>query len=189
MISIFLRVLRRLRQQYYRTRHPRLETGAGLTVKGKFIVRGPGRVVIGDRCEFDNATGRPNVLWTHSPEAIIQIGNDCYFNGVEINALTAITIRNRCLIADCLLMDTDFHSVYADRQTAGAVAKTAPIIISENVWIGNRSMILKGVSVGINSVIGAGAVVRTSVPANVVVIGNPHQIVKHLPGADEGLSE
>lgn len=137
--------------------------------------------MIGERCQFDNATGQPNVLWTHSPEAVIQIGDDCYLNGVEINAQTAITISNRCLVADCLFLDTDFHSVSINRQTAGAAAKTAPITIGENVWIGNRTLILKGVSVGANSVVGAGAVVRTSVPANVVVIGNPHQIVKHLP--------
>ncbi len=187
MKNLVSRVLRRVRHQYYKTRHSRLEVGPGFSVTGKLIVRGPGRIIIGANCKFDDATGSPNVLWTHSPDAVIQIGDNCYINGAEITAQTAITIQRSCLIADCLIMDTDFHSVYADRKASGA--RTAAVEIGENVWVGKRAMILKGVSVGTNSVIGAGAVVRTSVPANVVVIGNPHQIAKHLPAANADTPE
>lgn len=55
-----------------------------------------------------------------------------------------------------------------------------PIVIGNNVWIGGGAMVLPGVSVGENSVIGAGAVVTRDVPANVVVVGNPARVVKNL---------
>lgn len=55
-----------------------------------------------------------------------------------------------------------------------------PVIIEDNVWIGTRVIILSGVRVGCNSVIGAGAVVTKDVPPNCVVAGNPARIVKAL---------
>ncbi|HEX8899049.1 MAG TPA: DapH/DapD/GlmU-related protein, partial [Chthoniobacterales bacterium] len=58
--------------------------------------------------------------------------------------------------------------------------RSAPVIISDNVWIGMNAVILKGVTIGENSVVAAGAVVTKSVPANVVVAGNPAVITKQL---------
>ena len=55
-----------------------------------------------------------------------------------------------------------------------------PVIISNNVWIGMNATILKGVTIGENSVVAAGAVVTKSVPANVVVGGNPAIIIKEF---------
>jgi acetyltransferase-like isoleucine patch superfamily enzyme len=55
-----------------------------------------------------------------------------------------------------------------------------PVIISDNVWIGMNAVILKGVTIGENSVVAAGAVVTKSVPANVVVAGNPAVAVREL---------
>jgi acetyltransferase-like isoleucine patch superfamily enzyme len=58
--------------------------------------------------------------------------------------------------------------------------RTLPVIISDNVWIGMNAIILKGVTIGENSVVAAGAVVTKSVPANVVVAGNPAVVTKEL---------
>lgn len=55
-----------------------------------------------------------------------------------------------------------------------------PIVIGDNVWIGGGAIVLPGVSVGANSVIGAGSVVPRDVPANVVVVGNPARVVRNL---------
>jgi acetyltransferase-like isoleucine patch superfamily enzyme len=68
---------------------------------------------------------------------------------------------------------------YSDRPPRPPL-KTAPVIIEDNVWIGMNAVILKGVTIGENSVVAAGAVVSKSVPANVVVAGNPAVIVKEL---------
>ena len=58
--------------------------------------------------------------------------------------------------------------------------KTVPVKICDNVWIGMNAIILKGVTIGENSVVAAGAVVTKSVPANVVVAGNPAVVIKKL---------
>ncbi len=57
-----------------------------------------------------------------------------------------------------------------------------PIVIEDNVWIGGGAIVLAGVTVGLNSVVGAGAVVTKDVPPNVVVVGNPARIVRELGG-------
>jgi len=185
MTSLIARIVNyarsRLRVAFYRRRYPKAVLGRPLGVRGKLIIKGPGKVVVGRHCFFDVATGRPNIIQTFDPAATVTIGDGCFFNGVEIASQSSVTIGSRCIVADCLMMDTDFHSVEINRHDPAAFVKTGPIVIEENVWVGNRAIILKGVRIGENSVIGAGTVIRQSVPRNSVVIGNPQQIVKTLP--------
>jgi len=75
------------------------------------------------------------------------------------------------------ISDADWHGIY-DR--AEPVGKTKPIILEDNVWIGDSAIICKGVTIGANSIIGAGAVVTKNVPANSVYAGNPARLVKKL---------
>jgi tetrahydrodipicolinate N-succinyltransferase len=74
------------------------------------------------------------------------------------------------------LTDSDWHDVY----NRIAFGKTEPIDIANNVWIGDSAIVCKGVSIGENSVVGAGAVVANSIPANCIAAGNPARVVKHL---------
>ena len=55
-----------------------------------------------------------------------------------------------------------------------------PITIGDNVWLGGGAIVLPGVTIGDNSVIGAGSVVTRDVPANVVAVGNPARVIRHL---------
>jgi len=170
----------RLRVEFYRRLYPKAVLGQHLGVRGKLVITGPGKVVVGQHCFFDVATGQSNIIETFNPSAIVTFGDACYLNGLKIVSQSSVTIGSRCIIADCLIMDTDFHSVEVNRHDPEAVVKKGPVIIGDNVWIGYHATILKGVRIGENSVIGAGTVVRQSVPPNSVVIGNPQQIVKTL---------
>ena len=58
--------------------------------------------------------------------------------------------------------------------------KCKPIIIEDNVWLGINSSVLKGVTIGKNSVIGAGSVVTKNIPANVIAAGNPCRVIKKI---------
>ncbi len=74
-----------------------------------------------------------------------------------------------------MICDTDFHSIeYSYRlEKPDTHIRTAPVRICEGAFIGARSIILKGVTIGKHSVIGAGSVVTKSVPDNEIWAGNP----------------
>ena len=112
-------------------------------------------------------------------EGKITSGNDVLImNGVRVSSASEIVIGDDCMLANfCYLTDADWHDIYNRTQTVG---RTAPIVLEKGVWIGDSAIICKGVHIGENSIIGAGSVVRKDVPANVVVTGNPAQIVREL---------
>jgi len=124
-----------------------------------------------------------------------KIGDFTLLNGALIMADEHIEIGRHVLVSwNVGIADSDFHPLDAAQRRIDTLAlapfykdrpprpvlKTAPVIIEDNVWIGMNAVILKGVTIGENSVVAAGAVVSKSVPPNVVVAGNPAVIVKHL---------
>jgi acetyltransferase-like isoleucine patch superfamily enzyme len=96
-----------------------------------------------------------------------------------------ITIGNNVKIGgNCVFYDTDFHSLnYMDRREPGLDKqnkKSLPVIIESDVFIGAHSTILKGVTIGEGSIIGAGSVVSKSVPPKEIWAGNPASFIKSL---------
>ena len=110
----------------------------------------------------------------------ITIGNKIYFNrNVKIICYQSIEIGNDCLIGDLVHIydqDHNFSDIHALIRLQGY--KTKPVKIGNNVWIGAKATILKGVTIGDGAIIGANAVVVKDVPANAIVVGNPASIVK-----------
>lgn len=147
-------------------------------VNGPNVRLGHCATVIGD------VDKRVNIaVWGRGPgQGRITIGDYALITpGVRISASDSIEIGDNCMIASgAYITDSDWHGIY-DRIERNAVP--APIRIGNNVWIGDRATVLKGVTIGDNSIVGAGAVVARDVPANVVVAGNPARVVKELdPG-------
>jgi acetyltransferase-like isoleucine patch superfamily enzyme len=98
--------------------------------------------------------------------------------GVRIMAAESIVIGDACMIAHGVyISDADWHGIY-DR--AEPVGNTKPVVLEDNVWIGDSAIICKGVTIGENSIIGAGAVVTKNVPPNSIFAGNPAKLVKTL---------
>jgi acetyltransferase-like isoleucine patch superfamily enzyme len=112
-----------------------------------------------------------------APWSKLDIGHHVFINeGVNIFAMHSITIGDYTKIGDCVAIhDCNFHEV-----EEGAGVKTMPIVIGRNVWIGRNSIILPGVSIGDNSVVGAGSVVTKSFPANCVIGGNPAKLIRTI---------
>ena len=123
------------------------------------------------------------------------VGDFTLLNGALVMAEERIEIGSHCLISwNVGIADSDFHPLEPAQRIIDAHAlapffkdrpprpklRTVPVIISDNVWIGMNAVILKGVTIGENSVVAAGAVVTKSVPPNVVVAGNPAVITKTL---------
>ena len=93
-----------------------------------------------------------------------------------------ISIGKSSMIAsDVTITDSDWHGIY-DRTDYVALPKE--VEIEENVWIGERSIVLKGSKIGKNSIIGAGSVVAGDIPENCVFAGNPAKFVKKLDKND-----
>lgn len=141
------------------------------------------RVRLGDdvfvNSRFDsNPAGlpHPTIFAALESNSCIEIGDGTGISGASIVARSGITIGKRVLIgAGACIWDTDFHPLDPDlrREHSTRGAKCAPITIEDEVFIGARSIILKGVSIGRGAVIGAGTVVTKDVRAGDIVAGNP----------------
>jgi acetyltransferase-like isoleucine patch superfamily enzyme len=123
------------------------------------------------------------------------IGDYTLLNGALVMAEERIEIGSYCIISwNVGIADSDFHPIspaarlqdslamapYLDDRPERPKIRTAPVIIEDNVWIGMGAIILKGVTIGKNSIVGAGAVVSRSVPPNTIVAGNPAVPVKTI---------
>ena len=90
-----------------------------------------------------------------------------------------ITIGEDCQIGPSVQLLTPTHPIEPQpRQDKLEAAK--PIVIEDNVWLGGGAIVCPGVTIGRNSVIGAGAVVTKDIPANVVAVGNPARVVRNI---------
>jgi maltose O-acetyltransferase len=90
-----------------------------------------------------------------------------------------VNIGHHVMIGPAVQIYTAAHHLQAELRIQGLeVAK--PIVIEENVWLGGGAIILPGVRIGRNAVVGAGAVVSRSVPANMIVAGNPARVIREI---------
>tara|TARA_R110002049_G_scaffold75916_1_gene195375 strand:- start:8323 stop:8874 length:552 start_codon:yes stop_codon:yes gene_type:complete len=120
-------------------------------------------------------------LLTYFKESIIVIGNNCNLNGTIIHCNNRVTIGSNCMFGPgTKIVDNDSHRISIDICERRKVPISNPITIEDNVWIGMNSLVLKGVSIGKNSIIAAHSVVTKNVPENVLVAGNPAKIIKTL---------
>jgi acetyltransferase-like isoleucine patch superfamily enzyme len=119
-------------------------------------------------------------VWGREPgQGCIKIGDYALISpGVRISASDEIVIGDSVMIASgAYITDADWHGIYDRAHRSETVT---PVRIGNNVWLGDRCAILKGVSIGDNSIVAANAVVTKPIPDNVIVAGNPARIVKEL---------
>jgi maltose O-acetyltransferase len=158
----------------------RVQFGRNFQTNGRLVIKGPGHVVFGDDVNAW-AHAEKNVLITFGPNSLITVGSGTRLNGAGLMAYTRIEVGARCILGSTLVFDSDFHPLDpARRHDPDAPVSCAPIRLGENVWLGGQSAVLKGVTVGENSVVAFRAVVSDDVPPNVVVAGNPARVVKKL---------
>ena len=172
---------------------PNVRFGEGFYCESAQVFRhlrskNPGAVVIGNHVSL-----YAGCSFSVGEKGSCTIGDFTLLNGALIMAEDKIDIGSHCLVSwNVGIADSDFHPLEPAlrRVDAHALApffkdrpprpqlKTAPVIIGDNVWIGMNATILKGVTIGENSVVAAGSVVTKSVAPNTVVAGNPASVVK-----------
>lgn len=170
-----------------------VEVGRKVEVFGRVIVRRPtGRISIGNHCQFISSSWRASAaavfsevrLRTFSPasEIIFEDGSGMSGGSVTSRSMRIRIGRNTLIAPNCVIVDSDFHTLWppGDRGSYSGDGADAPIDIGANVWIGMNCIVLKGVTIGDNSVIAAGSVVTGSIPGNVLAGGVPAKVIRRL---------
>ncbi len=158
--------------------------------KPTFIISRGGMMRIGsDFSMNNNITGNPigcygKCTFFVAPGAKIEIGNHVGLSQTALVAVDNIHIGDYVKIGGgTQIFTTDFHSLSStsrkDSQKDKSEAKKSPVIIEDNVFIGAGCIILKGVTIGENSIIGAGSVVTCSIPSNQIWAGNPAHYIRN----------
>lgn len=159
-----------------------VEYGTGVSFNGRIHIDRfkYSTIRIGNNCTFNshllfNPRGvKRCILYTATDFARLEIGNNCGFSGVSIVCWNQVKIGNKVMIgADTNIGDTDGHP-----ERLGSTPQ--PIVIGDNVFIGMHCMILKGVTIGENSIIGAGSLVTKDIPANCIAAGVPCKVIRYL---------
>ena len=115
---------------------------------------------------------------TKTARARIVIKDGAGISSSLLSSHESVTIGKNTLIgAECMIVDSDFHEIPLG---CGKPVRHAAIVIGDNVFIGTRSIILKGVTIGDGSVIGAGSVVSKSIPAHCIAAGNPARVIRAI---------
>lgn len=168
-------VRRRLGLSVIRLRHPRARFGAGCDVgRGFRLTMAPrAHVRLGPRCSIDRGL-------TLEASGIIDIGADTIVgHHCTIAARSSVIVGQDCLIAELVsIRDHDHTSVRTGIATRLQGEVVAPVRIGNNVWLGAKVTVLKGVSIGDGAIVGANAVVSSDLPRGAVAVGIPARIVK-----------
>jgi acetyltransferase-like isoleucine patch superfamily enzyme len=190
----------RIKKAYYK-RYNRIlfslngvKYGKNLCVFNKFYISTKGKVSIGDNVkfisgDFNNPITRNIMGCLYSePKSVIIIGNRVGVSPSCIWIKEKLEIGSNVMIgANCLIMDNDAHQIDYEARFHGkkanpleptTIVQHAPIIIEDDVWIGANCQILKGVTIGARTIIGAGSVVTRNIPADCIAAGNPCRIIR-----------
>ena len=163
--------------------------GKNLQIPGKvtWAIWGS-KVSIGDNFYLSSGNGVNHItsnlqadVYVES-QAILAIGNNVGMSSTRIRVHESVTIGDNVKIGGCVLItDTNGHPMdYVARRSSNEGTKSAPVVIEDDVWVGAHCIILKGVTIGARSIIGAGSVVTKSIPADCVAAGNPCKVIKSL---------
>jgi acetyltransferase-like isoleucine patch superfamily enzyme len=177
------RLSRRISQWYIRRfLRPQLdECGEGLEIVGpQYVSISGANILLGRHVHMMALSDAPIRLAVFEGMGRVEVGNHVLINpGVRLVSASAIEIGDNCMLAmHCHLSDADWHDT---SHRIFAPGNTAPIKLGCNVWLGDSVKVLKGVSIGDNTIVGAGAVVTKDLPANVVAGGNPAVVLQSLP--------
>ncbi len=158
------------------------------TIAGKVFVSNRGNLIIGSGLQANsgknrNPIGGDTILRLIClKNAELNIGNNVSISNSTIVAKHKVTIEDNVMIGgSCRIWDTDFHSLdYRIRGTEHDIAINKAILIKKNAFIGGGTLILKGVTIGENSIVAAGSVASKSIPNDEIWGGNPAKFIRKL---------
>lgn len=152
--------------------------GSRVRLRGRPKIANHGRMVVGDRVQLVSDTATLELVAEYDGELVI--GSRSLINfGCSIVATESVQIGERCHIGPhTMMLDNDYHHVDPARRLERPESR--PILVEDNVWIGARSIIMPGVTIGEDSCVGAGSVVTHDVPERTLVAGVPARVIRRL---------
>jgi acetyltransferase-like isoleucine patch superfamily enzyme len=156
----------------------RISIGPGCVLANVYFrIRGSNhQIEFGENCRVS----RGAVLWFEDRNGVLQVGSGTTMVEVHIAVTenSKVIIGEDCMFANDIDIRTgDSHSVI-DTQTGERLNFAGDVLISRHVWIAPHTVVLKGVTIGENSIIATGAVVTKSCEAGVIIGGNPAKVIK-----------
>ena len=187
-------LLRRIRSALRQRKNVRLleQCGAETKLSGLIERRASrARMTVGSGCLIQGQ------LVAERDESRLDIGNNVVVGGGSvIDCALSVRVEDDVMISyECIIADSDNHSIYPELRTEDvrnwmngcrhdwSHSAMAPVLIKRGAWIGARSIILKGVTIGEGAVIGMGSVVTHDVPPRCVAAGNPARVIREIEPA------
>lgn len=177
---------------YINLKRKHIQVGLNFKLKGYLLVQGTGTTIIGNNVTIYsqysvNPIGGDKTTLQVMNGAQLLIGNHVGISHANICCHNNIQIDDNVLIGGGVkIYDTDFHSLEYEKrmEKPDLNVKTSPIHIKKGAFIGAHSIILKGVTIGEKSVVGAGSVVVNNVPDGEIWGGNPAKFIRKLVSLD-----
>ncbi len=166
---------RRLRLVLVRVQHPRAEFGAGCDIRSgmKLLILGTGSVRVGSKVVIDRDA-------TIECRGSLDVGSRTVFgHHVTIGVRESVIIGCDCLIAEMVSIrdhDHGFHDVAMPMREQEPLAGS--VVIGDDVWIGSKATITRGVHIGQGAIVGANSVVTHDVAAGTIVGGVPARVIR-----------
>jgi acetyltransferase-like isoleucine patch superfamily enzyme len=150
------------------------------------MIKNEGELLIGDNVRL--ASGVSTLELSVGPGGRLEIGDRVLINhGCSLGATKLVRIGERCNIgSQSILIDNAFHQLDPERRNEQP--EPAPVVLESNVWLAARVIVLPGVTIGRNSVIGAGSVVTRDIPADVLAAGIPARVIRPLRSGDPSVA-
>ena len=168
-----------------------IPTGTALEIFGRCIIRKSprSRIIIGSNVQIISSSwrsstancGASKLRTFYETASIIMSDHSGMTGGALIARSKTIRIGKRCMLApNVTIMDSDFHILWppARRHDTWETDMDKDVTLEDDVWVGTGSIILKGVTIGQNSIIAAGSVVVADIPPNCLAGGNPARVLR-----------
>jgi acetyltransferase-like isoleucine patch superfamily enzyme len=174
--------------QWYALKRRFGSIGKGSYIEAPFIVNNPHNIFIGNN--FGALSRFVIEAWEEhrgdrfTPQIVIG-DNVSFYHDCHVGCINRIEIGNNVLLASKVYITDHFHGDISSEELKHAPAERklyskGPVIIKNNVWIGEGVTILPGVTIGENAIIGANSVVAENIPSNSVAAGVPARVIKTL---------
>ncbi|MFV0309611.1 MAG: acyltransferase [Desertimonas sp.] len=152
--------------------------GARVRLRGRPEVRNQGTMIVGERTQLVSTVATLELV--SEPGGTLEIGPRCLINfGCSLVATELVRIGADCHIGPyTMMLDNGYHRVEPERRLERP--DSAPIVLEDNVWVGVRSIIMSGVTIGADSCVAAGSVVTADVPPRTLVGGVPARVIRGL---------